>query len=180
MAVPSSPTLAVAASVRSSWALARSTAVFARANSACWSDLVSRPSVAASPSTRVNRTARYTPAPASTAKLTAAISAAIAVRLIGRPLGYQGRAHPARAHGKTWDRSLLFPTAGPARRGVRAVHAPARPAVIVRMQDLADKPCPFGETGLHAVTRGLIVRPAVDRVRGVLLADDALRPVVRV
>jgi hypothetical protein len=30
----------------------------------------------------VNRTARYTPAPASTAKLTAAISAAIPVRLI--------------------------------------------------------------------------------------------------
>src|ERR1700689_3947134 len=106
MAVPSSPPLAVAASVRSSCALARSTAVFARANSACWSDLVSRTSVAASPSTRVNRTARYAPAPASTAKLTAAISAAIPV--------------------------------------------------------------------------GLIVRPAVDRVRGVLLTDDALGPVVRV
>ena len=82
MAVPSSPTLAVAASVRSSCALARSTAVLARANSACWSDLVSRTSVAASSSTRVNRTDRYTPAPASTAKLTAAISAAIPVRLI--------------------------------------------------------------------------------------------------
>src|ERR1700722_16365750 len=127
--------------------LARSTAVFARANSACWSDLVSRTSVAASPSTRVNRTARYTPAPASTAKLTAAISAAIPVRLIWRP-----PAHPARARRKTWDRSLLFPTAGLARPGSAAAETPVRPAVCLRMQDLADKPCPFGETGLHAVT----------------------------
>ena len=91
------------------------------------------------------------------------------------------RSRSARAGGRTWDRSLLFPTAGLARLGVRGVaETPVRPAVPLRMQDLADKPGPFGETGLHAVTRGLIVRPAVDRVRCVLLADDALGPVVRV
>ena len=44
------------------------------------------------------------------------------------------------------DQQALFARAN------TAVDAPARPAVLLRMEDLADEPCPFGETCLHAVT----------------------------
>src|SRR5215469_8835887 len=159
MPLPSSSMLSVTASARSSWVLARSTAALARATRACWSARVSRTSAAASPSSRVSRTAMYTPAHAATARLTAAISAATPVRLIWLylPLASQ----PRLTGSPRQERSrLVRPRAMDA--GSRVSHGPVRKIGF-----------PCRDSWAHS-TYG---RPPH---RGVLLRHDAFRHVVRV